>query len=581
MFLLFNSKFQKNFWDSDVFIGVSTVTFLIIAVGSIAKLVELSHGGGAVARALGGVQVPPNSTEFDLKRLINIVNEMSIASGIPAPEVYLLNENGINAFAAGNSPKDAAIGVTQGALKYLNRDELQGVVAHEFSHILNGDMRLNMKLIATISGILTISTIGYYIIRAKTSGKNSGQVKIIGLALLIIGFCGALFARIIQAAISRQREFLADASAVQFTRNPEGIAGALKKIANLTSLIKSPATNEAAHLFFSNPISGLLSSLFATHPPIEKRISAILGSDVSIPPQSESYNEFEPPVISSMAGEQRIKAEDLISTVGIVSDKQINYAQNLLSSYPPALLKAVETSFSSIALIYALLLDNNKDIRETQLLKLSTIVSKHFIEETIRLYGYIEKLPRDKKLPLVHLSINTLKLISSSQYFEFEKAIDALIKSDNQIDLFEFVLSKIVKRNLEPQFKKFKQIEPFYSDIALVKEDCILLLSAIAWSGTGDLEAAQKAFYVGISSLQIEKENIRILPFDNINIGLIDQALNKCLLLMTEMRAKLLNACCLTASDDGYITDYEAELIRAIADALECPIPPIIFNISA
>ncbi|HON08445.1 MAG TPA: M48 family metallopeptidase, partial [Verrucomicrobiota bacterium] len=333
MFLLFNSKFQKNFWDSDVFIGVSTVTFLIIAVGSIAKLVELSHGGGAVARTLGGVQVPPNPTEFDLKRLINVVNEMSIASGVPVPEIYLLNEDGINAFAAGNSPKDAAIGITQGAIKYLNRDELQGVVAHEFSHILNGDMRLNMKLIATISGILTISTVGYYIIRAKTSDKNSGQIKIIGLALLIIGFCGALFARIIQASISRQREFLADASAVQFTRNPDGIAGALKKIANLKSLVTSPATNEAAHLFFSSPISGLLNSLFATHPPIEERIKAILGSDVSTPLQSNLDNQFEPPVISNIAGKQRIKAENLISTAGIVSNKQINYAQNILSSY--------------------------------------------------------------------------------------------------------------------------------------------------------------------------------------------------------------------------------------------------------
>lgn len=581
MFLLFNSRFQKNFWDSEVFIGVSSVTLFIIAAGSIAKLIELSHGGGAVAQALGGIQVPPNSTEFDLKRLVNVVNEMSIASGISVPEIYLLKEDGINAFAAGNSPKDAAIGVTQGAIKYLNRDELQGVVAHEFSHILNGDMRLNMKLIAAISGILMISTIGYYILRAKTRGKNSGQIKIIGLALLVIGFCGALFARIIQSAISRQREFLADASAVQFTRNPEGIVGALKKIATISSSVTSPATNETAHLFFSNPISGLLTSLFATHPPIEDRIKAIEGSEVSIPTQPASYNKIEPPIISTLTGEQKIKAEGLISIAGVVDTNQINYAQTLLSSYPPALLKAVETSFSSIALIYALLLSDDKDIRENQLLQLSIIVPKFMIEETKRLYGYIETLPREKKLPLVHLSINTLKIISSSQYFEFEKAIDTLIKSDNQMDLFEFVLSKIVKRNLEPQFKKVKQIEPIYSVIDPIKEDCILLLSAIAWSGTGELNAAQKSFYAGLSSLQIKEENAQIIPFENINIGLIDKALNRCLLLKLPMRAKLLNACSLTASDDGYINPYEVELIRAIADTLECPIPPIVFNVSA
>lgn len=587
MFLIFNERLQKSWWDEQIFLPVASTTLLIIAIGSIAKLIELSQGGGAVARALGGVKINPYTQNFEEKRLLNIVNEISIASGVPAPEIYVLNEeDGINAFAAGRTTANAAIGVTRGALKNLNRDELQGVIAHEFSHILNGDMRLNTNLIATISGILAISSIGYFILRMRTRGKNAGQIKLIGLVLLIIGCCGAFFARIIQAAISRQREFLADASAVQFTRNPYGIAGALRKIARIIagSVVRSPSTSETAHLFFSNPLSGFLGALFATHPPIEERIKAIEGTQVYIPEPTEetARDSLQSYMTSSFAGTkpsniQKIKSDSLISSAGTLNKEQIDYSERLISSYPQEILSATENTYSSICLVYALLLDaNDENIRKKQITELAHYVAPQMLKEVLNLWEFVKNLERQYKLPLVHLSMSALKEMSLQQFLNFEKALELLIKCDYQIDLFEFTITKIVKRNLEPRYRKVRKIKPVYSSLESVKEDCKVLLSAVAWTGSGDQNVAQKAFNYGMAFLNFSNEPI--LPLNQCGIDSIDRALNNALLLKPTLRERLLKACSISASEDGYITAYEAELIRAIADALECPIPVVVFE---
>jgi Zn-dependent protease with chaperone function len=572
MLFLFNQRFQKGWWDEEVFMPVAAITTLIICVGSLVKLGQLSSGGRAVAQALGGEMVNPNTHNFEEKRLLNVVNEMAIASGIPAPEVYVLPDDGINAFAAGKTTADASIGITRGALKHLNRDELQGVIAHEFSHILNGDMRLNTNLIAAISGILTISTIGYYILRLRTRGKNSGQIKIIGLALLLVGICGAFFARIIQAAISRQREYLADASAVQFTRNPSGIAGALKKIANLIygSAVSSPTVSETAHLFFSNPFSGFFASLFATHPPIEERIKAIEGIS-SFETETEIQLQPTTPDAKTQLSPQKFRAETVVALAGTVSKENLANAERLISSYPQEITRATENSFSSTALIFALLLNKDNSLREKQLKEVSEIISPALLSEVKKMFLIIKDISPQTILPVIQLSINGLKGMSPQQYFVFKKALDTLIRSDNQIDLFEFMITKIVKRNLEPQYSKVQVVEPIYSSFDNVRQDCRILLSAVAWCGTSDSESAQKAFNNGMRILGFYNENL--LPLNQCNIAAIDNALDNCLLLKPTLRGKLLNACANVASDDGYITEYEAELVRAIADALECPIP--------
>jgi Zn-dependent protease with chaperone function len=246
------SALPRQWMDPLVLLWVFAVVQALILGGSLVKIVALGRGGQYVAESLGGRLVNPSTTNPAEKRLVNIVEEMAIASGVPVPMVYVLdNEEGINAFAAGYTPGNAVVAVTKGSLNSFTRDELQGVIGHEFSHILNGDMRLNIRLIGLISGIMILATIGYHILRSGgRSRKGGGPIMFMGLALIIIGYVGVFFARLIQSAVSRQREYLADASSVQFTRNPLGLANALKKIGGFSkgSLVKSPLAPEARHM---------------------------------------------------------------------------------------------------------------------------------------------------------------------------------------------------------------------------------------------------------------------------------------------------------------------------------------------
>ena len=305
IFLGFNlnadSELPFEWWNSELFLWITGATVSVVVIGSLYKIFALSQGGVVVARSLGGRLIESNTPNPQERRLLNVVEEMAIASGTPVPSVFLLEkEKSINAFAAGFTPTDAVIGVTQGTLQILSRHELQGVIAHEFSHILNGDMRLNIRLIGVLNGILVIAMIGYAILRGTSRSSSSkkgggGAVLAFGAALFIIGYVGVFFGKLIKSAVSRQREFLADASAVQFTRNPDGLAGALKKIGGLVhgSRIKSSKAEEASHLFFSDGMHGKASpflsmrnhkppvqtrsafSFMATHPPLETRIKRI------------------------------------------------------------------------------------------------------------------------------------------------------------------------------------------------------------------------------------------------------------------------------------------------------------------
>ena len=276
----------ETWWHPEVLAGVVVLVMFTVSLGTLYKTWELRGGGEALASGLGGRRLSPETTDLSERRLLNVVEEMALASGVPVPPVYLLdNEQSINAFAAGYMPGDAVIGINRGTLDHLSRDELQGVIAHEFSHILNGDMRLNLRLIGLLHGILLLAVIGYYIMRISGSSRGSssrkkggaGQIVLIGIGMYIIGYIGLFFARLIKAAVSRQREYLADAAAVQFTRNPGGIGGALKKIGGLSagSLLQTPEAETASHMFFGNAIRGLWFPGFATHPPLPERIRRI------------------------------------------------------------------------------------------------------------------------------------------------------------------------------------------------------------------------------------------------------------------------------------------------------------------
>ncbi|MDR0536269.1 MAG: M48 family metallopeptidase [Puniceicoccales bacterium] len=285
-----------QWWNPEMalysFLGVG----LLVAIASIYKWSTLGAGGPAVAKMMGGRLVTPNTTEYRERQLLNIVEEMSIASGIPSPQIYVLDEElSINAFAAGLSVQDAVVAVSAGALREFPRDELQAVVGHEFSHILNGDMRRNLKLTAVLFGILALAILGQFLLRVLlrilASGQTGGSRRdnkkdnglavisllgLLGLGLVVAGSVGFFFGRLIQAAVSRQREYLADASSVQFTRNPRAMADALNRIRARSSLIRSPHASEISHFFFAQSFDSLFASLFATHPPLPARIQAII-----------------------------------------------------------------------------------------------------------------------------------------------------------------------------------------------------------------------------------------------------------------------------------------------------------------
>ena len=286
--ILFYNKMVIDPFQPVLLLCVAGGTLAIVIGGSLFKTSQLRRGGAAVAKMLGARPVARDTRDLKEKQFLNVVEEMAIASGVTVPDAYVLDEQGINAFAAGWGTSDAAVCVTTGCLNFLTRDELQGVIAHEFSHVLNGDMRLNIRLMGLIFGILVIAQIGYFILRGSSRGRvriSSGRGKsgsgaavifLVALALMCIGYIGVFFGNLIMAAVSRAREFLADASAVQFTRNPSGIAGALKKIGGLAdgSLIHHPNAAQASHMFFANGISSFWSNMFATHPPLAKRVSA-------------------------------------------------------------------------------------------------------------------------------------------------------------------------------------------------------------------------------------------------------------------------------------------------------------------
>jgi Zn-dependent protease with chaperone function len=377
------------------------VVVAVIGFASLFKSVQLREGGGVVARSLGGVRVGRDTADLKRKRLHNVIEEMAIASGVPMPEIYVLEqESGINAFAAGHSPANAAITVTQGALDRLSRDELQGVIAHEFSHVLNGDMRLNVQLMGWLFGLFVIALIGRTLLRyAPRSRKGGAGLLGAALAVMVLGYVGLMCGRLLQAAVSRQRERLADASGVQFTRNPDGLKGALVKIAGVPegSRIVSADAEQAAHMLFAPGVS----RLFATHPPLAERIRALdphfdvrklseTGAKaLSLVPAFDAAETREAmisraaaqPAVAGSASARvddsggrdivdapvRAQPQKVSAQVGFVDAVHIEQAKALRIALPESLRDFVESTGHARAVVLALLLSREPSVRERQL----------------------------------------------------------------------------------------------------------------------------------------------------------------------------------------------------------------------
>ncbi|MDP6057248.1 MAG: M48 family metallopeptidase, partial [Pirellulaceae bacterium] len=368
--------------------AVAVCTILLVGFGSFYKISQLQSGGRVIAESLGGQLIDSGTTGALERKVLNVVEEMSVASGTPTPPVYLLNhERGINAFAAGFSPSDAVIGVTRGSVERLTRDQLQGVIAHEFSHILNGDMRLNIRLIGVVHGILVISLIGQFVLRSafysgatrrRSSKENPLPLIALGAALMAIGFLGMFFGNLIKAAVSRQREFLADAAAVQFTRNPRGIGGALMQIGGFSkgSAVQNPNAPEASHMFFGQAIASGLNAFFATHPPLTARIARIDPSwdgtwpDVNGAETPEDRTEVDCRV-APFAGAATPVTVAAFNQIGQPTEAHVHQAVQLLQSLPESIHNAVREPYGARAVIYTMLLDAKPEPRRIQLEKLA------------------------------------------------------------------------------------------------------------------------------------------------------------------------------------------------------------------
>lgn len=588
-------------WHAETFFAVGGITVLLILLGSIYRIVQLRAGGSSVARMLGGRRVDSNTTDLDEQRLVNVVEEMAIAAGVPVPEIFVLDqESGINAFAAGYTPSDAAVAVTKACMQQLTRDELQGVIAHEFSHILNGDMRLNIRLIGVLNGIFLLHLIGYMIVRSlrftpvsggsRRSGKGEGNVLFfiiaIGFALMIIGYIGVIFARMIQAAVSRQREFLADAAAVQFTRNPGGISGALKKIggSSFGSRVCASHAMEASHMFFANGIVSSLSNIFATHPPLVKRIRAIEPSfdgkswiipapKKKRPAPPKTFKRPEPkspfdPITQSFP----MKPEVLLATIGTLDAETISRAERLMQAIPESLKQAARDTAGAEAAVYALLLSADPELKERQL----GIVRDHslaaVVQEVNRHLATVRALPPEARLPLVDLAIPALRQLSPAQFNSFRQAVVELIASDDQVTLFEYALEKVILRHLEQFFHEGRRpAAQFYAAGGLTGEFS-LLLSALAHVGDKN---TQRAFAAGVLRLPQIGDSLRMYALDECTLDRIDAALRQLDLASYPVKKQLLDAAIAVIASDAKIATDEAELLRAIADTLDCPMPPL------
>jgi len=592
-------------FDSNLSIVLSAAILMFITLGSLYKLVQLSSGGSAIAQYLGGVIIPRSSPDPLHKKILNVVEEMAIASGTPVPQVYILNEPGINAFAAGWKTTNAVIGITQGALEKLTRDELQGVIAHEFSHIFNGDMRLNLRLIAILHGILMIGMLGQMILRSmryvRTSrnSKGGGQAVLVilgvGGALAVVGYSGTFFGNWIKSLISRQREYLADASAVQFTRSNEGIANALKKIGGAAqgSAIQAASVGEYSHAYFAKGETGGLSNFsFSTHPPLKDRILRIdpgwdgkysfderKSADDSRPKKQAVKDKRKKAFATSIAMGAGVALNDAINAldnIGDVSKQQVDAASAWRKQLPDAVLTQAENPYGAQALILAMLLDKDVAIKNKQYALLNKVIGELHTENVKQAQQDITELARSQTLSLIDLILPTLREMTVEQYQRFKLCIDQLIKADKKIDLREWIIQRVIVQHLDEQYGHRKKPVAKYFVLGSAKHASELMLSLLAYLEHKDQSLAQQAFdgakrSVGVGAL-------KLLPKETISLDSLNDAMDELEFLKPPLKKRFLQACVSCISHDGKVTIQAYELTRAIASCLDCPMPPVLVD---
>lgn len=618
-----NMEFRTTaYTDPAVAVLVFMGTFAVIGLAGLFRRVQLSGGGSSIAAMMGGRLVNMATTDLDERKLMNVVEEMAIASSVALPEVYVMEgEEAINAFAAGYTLDDAVIGVTEGCMRKLSRDELQGVIAHEFSHILNQDMKLNLRLVAVVFGLIALAVIGRVLLRigfysshgrSRRSSENGGgggalAIGIIGLGLMATSGLGIFMGNLIKSAVSRQREYLADSSAVQFTRNPGGLAGALKKIGAFSGgsrLLNTPNAEEASHMFFGNALSLSWFSMTSTHPPLLERIQLLEPSfdgdfsgvrfDQSPPPRrqgapaktssgfpipgvGDALGQALPPVIMGLAADGQVQVGStaaVADSIGNPTQQHIDFAAALLASLPEEVSAASHDTHDACALVCALLLDpKDGSVQKKQLGQVDKLFGEQMAKTTLKLSAEVASLDPRAKLPVADLAVGSLRRMAKDQFERFTELLESLAAADEKIDLFEFSLSKLVIRHLEPHFLKQQKKTARYYSLKNLSHECSVLISSLACTAGSNDETIQTAYDAGASHL----DATRLTKLPNVDCGLqeLDQALVTLDGVTIKLKRKLIEAAVATVSADGYLQIQEAELLRAISDSLGCPMPPL------
>ncbi len=600
------------------FKGIVLISLSIIGLvtaGSLYKFFQLKSGGHIIAASMNGRLIQLGTQDSDERKILNVVEEMAIASGTPIPSVYVIEDESINAFVAGHHPKDTVLGITRGCIQLLNRQELQGVMAHEFSHIFHGDMKLNMRLIALLHGILMIGLLGrlllpptrrgrYYRRAVMSSRGYSNQgVAALGLALMALGFTGTFFGSLIQAAISRQREFLADASAVQYTRDASGIAGALKKIGGHISgsQLNHPNAAEFAHLYFSSGLSNSLSQITATHPPLNERIQKLEPRwngqfpKVAVPaPTSDLEEAVEETPPEGVTAFHAAAASNTASTVaanalndaltqstnliGQTTEAHLKQAHNELQQLPSALYEAAHTPYSARAIVFGAVIeagDSPHAHLQWRLLKQKSDSAVY--QATQKLHVTLATLGSAQRMNLIELCLPTLKQLTKAQYQAFKQILATLCRADKRISLSEWVIFSLVKSSLEPrpsgQPKSLKQLQ------APIQ---YLLTSTLEAGGPLESKQLSQSLNQAMADLglALAEPKKAIACSTEQNMSFLEDAVCKVNDLKPLEKPALLKSLKQCIVRDGKITADEAELFRAIARRIDCPMPPLVLQIT-
>lgn len=625
-------SYHFQFWDADRAIVIALIVLVLFLFNSVRKTMQLREGGRAVAALLGAKRVNPGTEEPDKRRLLNVVEEMSVASGVPVPDVYILErEPSINAFVAGHSLDDMIVGVTGGAVKYLTRDELQGIIAHEYSHIFNGDMALKMRLMGWVHGLFAVTAIADWVMDRRNArierefattrnvSFSGGHVvadifiAIAGFILSFIGWHGAVFGRMIKAAVSRQREHLADAAAVQFTRYPEGLAGAFEKVHKWPDGAKvvCPHAEEASHMFFADALQGDQFFLFlSTHPPIEERIARVQNMMGRAPSKAEigkkdSVDEVlaqskaqeparetkpkakggitvqRPPILQQLSESLPLPpvitaAAETLAQVGMPMAEHLVFATKLLESLPEDLKSAAHDTERAKALMFALLLSSDSTVRGQQLESIKQSENESAATQTTHLHELVVKLPAHARIPLVELALPALRGMSAEAYRAFDQLIRKLVMADQELDVFEFALQHILRRHLGAHFQGRSSADIRYHTVKALTGDVSVLLSALA--SVGQAAWRQEAFDQGVKSFNSTQFTLRLMPGDQCSMNTLEAALNNIREAGPSVKRAILQACAEVVAADGQVHPAEGELLRAVADALDCPMPPLVMD---